>query len=335
MSAPLTSVIIPTYRHRDFILRTLDSVFAQTHKDYEIIVVNDGSPDDTKTVLARLVAAGRIQYVEQPNGGQSHARNRGLELARGKYIAFLDDDDLWPPDKLEWQTDFLEKHANVALISGVVQAIDAQEAPVWKDDFHPEITFESLFAANPFLSPGQTLIRADVLKSLGGMNAQIWGVDDWDLWFRIARKFKIVMTDRLALYYRVHAGNASKQSARMLAAACATIELHLQDLSPSQKESLRQTAHRLLYRGYGPEFVGVARKKLRRGQPLQAFQSLKGLSPLRQSIFSDAKIRADFFDDLLFKSLKRVFSKKDDVAAACPAVPLHSKNNPQKSETPV
>jgi glycosyltransferase involved in cell wall biosynthesis len=105
MSDPLISVIIPTYRHRDFILRTLDSVFAQTRGDYEIIVVNDGSPDDTKTVLTPLVDAGRIRYVEQPNGGQSQARNRGLELARGKYIAFLDDDDLWPPDKLEWQTE--------------------------------------------------------------------------------------------------------------------------------------------------------------------------------------------------------------------------------------
>ena len=104
MTALLTvSVIVPTYKHRDFVLATLDSVFAQTFTDYEVIVVNDGSPDDTADVLRPLAEAGRIRYVEQENQGQAAARNRGIAQARGEFVALLDDDDLWPPDKLEWQ----------------------------------------------------------------------------------------------------------------------------------------------------------------------------------------------------------------------------------------
>ena len=100
MGNPRVSIVIPTYQHCDFILRTLSSVFEQSLGDYEIIVVNDGSKDDTATVLAPLVDAGRITYIEQENRGQSHARNVGLSRARGEYIAFLDDDDIWPPEKL-------------------------------------------------------------------------------------------------------------------------------------------------------------------------------------------------------------------------------------------
>src|ERR1700719_2929443 len=100
---PAVSVIIPTYNHRDFVLDAIESVFAQTFTDYEVIVVNDGSPDDTASVLAPLASAGRIRYLEQANAGQGAARNRGIAQARGEFIALLDDDDRWPADKLEWQ----------------------------------------------------------------------------------------------------------------------------------------------------------------------------------------------------------------------------------------
>src|SRR3954470_24757434 len=99
---PAVSVVIPTYRHRDYVLRTLDSVFAQTYRDFEVIVVNDGSPDDTNRRIRPLVSAGRIRYIEQANAGQAAARNTGIAHARGRYIALLDDDDLWPADKLAW-----------------------------------------------------------------------------------------------------------------------------------------------------------------------------------------------------------------------------------------
>jgi glycosyltransferase involved in cell wall biosynthesis len=299
MPAPKVSVVIPTYCHRDFILTTLDSVFNQTTTDYEVIVVNDGSTDDTAAILAPLIDAKRIDYIEQSNQGQNRARNRGIERARGDYIALLDDDDTWPRDKLRWQIDFLDANPHVGMVGGTLQAIDENDSFRWKGTFTPVIDFETLFAANPFLSPGQTLIRANLLKQLGGMNPTIWGADDWDLWFRIAKASKIVMVDRLALYYRLHPGNASKQTARLLRAACETLEAHLRDVAPRDRGRLRTGSHRTLYAGFGSLLVRGAKGQLRHGQLSAAMKSMKELLPLWYGILLDNRIRAQFVRDLL------------------------------------
>ena len=97
---PRVSVIIPAYNRADLIEETLDSVFAQTYRDYEIIVVDDGSTDDTRAVLAPLAAAGKLRYTYQENAGLPAARNTGIRMAAGQYVAFLDSDDLFTPDKL-------------------------------------------------------------------------------------------------------------------------------------------------------------------------------------------------------------------------------------------
>ena len=114
----MISVVIPTYNHGPLLLDTLASVFAQTHQDYEVIVVNDGSPDDTAELLRPLVETRRVIYLEQENAGQAAARNRGLQAARGDYIAFLDDDDLWPADKLAWQVRVLDENPESVLVYG-------------------------------------------------------------------------------------------------------------------------------------------------------------------------------------------------------------------------
>ena len=297
-AAPRVSVIIPTYNHRAFIRRTLDSVFNQTMQQIEILVINDGSPDDTRDVLAPVVASGRIQYFEQDNAGQSRARNNGIRRARGEYIAFLDDDDLWPEDKLEWQVKYLDEHPDVGVVGGTLQRIDESDSPGAQGSFHPTITLETLFVVNPFYSPGQTLIRADLLNALEGMNAKIWGADDWDLWFRVVKRARIVMLDRLALYYRIHAGNASKQIARLLNACCETIDQHLADLSPGDRDQLRAESQRTIYNGLGSMLVASAKDQLRRGKALAALRLLGGLRPLARSIFSDSAVRSAFLSDV-------------------------------------
>ena len=124
MNFPKVSVVIPTYNHQCYILAALDSVFAQTFTDFEIIVVNDGSPDNTAEVLRPLTESGRIRYIEQKNQGQSAARNRGISEAKGEFIALLDDDDIWPPDKLQWQVEELQNNPDTALVYGSVSFID-------------------------------------------------------------------------------------------------------------------------------------------------------------------------------------------------------------------
>ena len=298
MGSPRVSVVIPTYRHQAFILDTLQSVFDQRGVDAEIIVVNDGSPDDTKSLLEPLVQDGRIEYVEQPNAGVAKARNHGLARARGEYIALLDDDDLWPPDKLEWQVAYLDANQSVGVVGGTLLTIDDQGTPGTTSSFYPEITFTSLFQGNPFVSPGQTLIRASVLREVGGLNPDIWGADDWDLWFRIARNSKIAMVDRLALYYRLHAHNASKQTARLIAACCSTLGRHLRAVPATGRKALRYDAHYIVYETFGSLLARQARVRFNQRDFIGATRSLWGLRPLAYSVLRSAAIRNAFVADV-------------------------------------
>lgn len=222
------SVVIPTYKHADCVVETLNSVFAQTFTDYEVIVVNDGSPDQTAHVLAPLAEAGKIRYIEQPNAGQGAARNRGLSEARGEFIAFLDDDDLWPADKLQWQVDALRAETSAALVYGFMQTFG--HPPIYA---HPEADAPSGHVKRAFLgqgyirSPGQTLIRGDVLRRIGGFDANIWGCDDWDLLLRLADAGTFLYRHRVALNYRNHRANASRNVRRMHTNARKVLQKHV------------------------------------------------------------------------------------------------------------
>ena len=113
-NVPLVSVVIPTYNSPDYLIQTLETVLAQTFTDYEVLVINDGSTDNT---LERLKPyQNRIRLIDQPNGGIGVARNRGIDEAWGKYVALLDHDDLWMPDKLQWQVEFFQRHPECSMV---------------------------------------------------------------------------------------------------------------------------------------------------------------------------------------------------------------------------
>ena len=263
---PTVSVIIPTYNHRDFVLAALDSVFAQTFTDYEVIVINDGSPDDTATLLRPLADSGRIRYLEQENTGQSIARNRGIAEAQGEFIALLDDDDLWPPDKLEWQMDAMARHPDAGMVGGPTTIVDVFGTPLSRTDFVPELTFKFCVTECPFVSPGQTLIRASLLRRLGGLDPNIWGADDWDLWLRIAKTSRIVTEDRDALLYRKHAANASKSLCRMVDNCLRVADKHLAEISPHERPKATRTAYLWLYSTQGKPLVSKIKETVKAGQ---------------------------------------------------------------------
>ncbi|MDP9174168.1 MAG: glycosyltransferase family 2 protein [Planctomycetota bacterium] len=244
---PSVSVVIPTYNHQDYILETLASVFAQTFTDYEIIVVNDGSPDDTSEMLRPLVRQGRIRLIEQPNAGQAAARNRGVAEAKGEFIALLDDDDVWPLEKLEWQVAAMRK-SGYAAIGGITGFIEEGifAAPC-QIDGPSEISVSSLFCGNPFHSPGQVLIRRSVLEAIGGFDESIWGADDLDLYMRIAMVGPILHINRCALFYRTHAANASNAVERMFWNSRAVIKKNLGKLPMKARGNARRSAYRWLY----------------------------------------------------------------------------------------
>jgi glycosyltransferase involved in cell wall biosynthesis len=217
LADPAVSVIIPTYNHRDWIIETLDSVFAQTYRDFEVIIVNDGSPDDTNTVVKRIVEERGIRYFDQPNAGQAHARNEGLAQARGEFIAFLDDDDLWPPDKLEWQAEVLNTYPDAVMVYGGMRFVDAGHDTAIDPgpDAPAGAIREQFLRRNRIWSPGQTLIRRSAMREIGPLDESVWGADDWDMYIRLAGVGRVEYRNRLALRYRKHIGNASGNSIRM------------------------------------------------------------------------------------------------------------------------
>jgi len=225
---PTVSVIIPTYKHRDFILETCASVLQQTFTDFELIVVNDASPDDTGEVLRPLIESGKIRYIDQPHAGQAAARNRGLAEATGEFVAFLDDDDIWLLDKLEWQVRLMRENSNVVLIYGYCGHVGGNDGWRWPDADAPTGDVRQPFLTqNWIVSPGQALMRRQTLYDVGGFDETIWGADDWDLYIRMSKWGDFIFENRVGLLHRVHANNASKDFWRMFRNSEKLLHKHL------------------------------------------------------------------------------------------------------------
>ncbi|MEM8493788.1 MAG: glycosyltransferase family A protein [Planctomycetota bacterium] len=208
---PTVSVIIPTYRHAAYVIKTIESVLGQTFQNFELILVNDGSPDDTAEVVRPIVESDpRIRYVEQRNGGQASARNHGLHLARGEFLAYLDDDDLWPADKLAWQVPLLKSNPGAGFVYGTHELFHPNGRIV-PDPIVPRSGqfYDEMLEHWLIRSPGQTLMRASAVREVGGWDESIRGSDDWDLHLRLLQHLPAVGHAALALRYRVHPANAS------------------------------------------------------------------------------------------------------------------------------
>jgi glycosyltransferase involved in cell wall biosynthesis len=240
---PSVSVVITAYEHAQYIREAVNSVVAQTLKPLEIIVIDDGSPDDTGAVLEPLIRAGAIRYLRQENRGQAAARNRGAALASGRYLAFLDDDDAWLPDALEWRVAELEADPGLTVVFGDCVDFDAPTQNGASGATHPasarRVEWLNLFSACPMVSPGQAVIRRDAFEAAGGFDTSIWGADDWDLWFRMLRVRPARHLGRATLRYRSHASNASRHAARLCRNMVAVLERHLEDVPDEHRTLIR------------------------------------------------------------------------------------------------
>lgn len=304
---PTVSVIIPAYGHAEFILQTLDSVLAQSFLDYEVIVINDGSPDNTADVLAPLIEAGKIRYFEQTNQGVAAARNFGIEQASGEFIALLDDDDLWPPDKLEWQVGMMID-PNIIAVGGGAEFITKNG--IRRDvDFSgevKEIALARFFEGNPFMSPGQILFRKVAFDRGVRFDSAIWGVDDLDFWMGLTQHGLFINVNRFALQYRIHESNASRNLVKMMINCRKVYENQLSLVSASEFKYCRKAAYRWLYNVYGRSLIwDVKNSFLFRNPPLRA-GLLIGMELTRT--FSGTL----FQDPWIFKQFaKQILKKKD------------------------
>ncbi|MDO4818616.1 MAG: glycosyltransferase family A protein [Akkermansia sp.] len=211
--SPLFSVVIPAYNARKFIPLTIESILRQSVQDFEIVVVNDGSTDDTLEIL-QGVADPRLRVITRENGGECVARNHGLREARGKYIAFLDSDDVWLPNHLEQALGFMEAHPDIAWFSSTMKTVQ----DIAPEDIQPaDCSKERLRAVNWYLEgaahtlPSTVTVRREEIQRYPHLFAEGYKMFGDNIgWCQLAKKRPMVgLSDTPTVLYRFWQGNAS------------------------------------------------------------------------------------------------------------------------------
>lgn len=195
MGQPLVSIILPTYNRQEMLVNAIKSILNQNYKNIELIIVNDSSTDNTREIVKKIKDE-RLLYFEKKNGGPASARNFGIKKARGKYIAFCDDDDIFLPGKLKHQITFLEQNSHFAFC--YTNGIIVQNGKHRK--FLPRLTQNTLIALlfenSQILTP-TVVVKTKVVKNIGGFDESIPFCEDYDLWLRVAQKYPFDFIDKI------------------------------------------------------------------------------------------------------------------------------------------
>jgi glycosyltransferase involved in cell wall biosynthesis len=265
---PRVSIVIPTYNRSAIVRRAIDSALAQTFEDLEILVVDDGSTDDTRAALAGYPE--RVRYIRQENGGPAAARNHGMRLARGEYIGFLDSDDAYLPRNVEAHLRRFEERPEAGLVYCGIEILDKNGKRI--KDVLPGpgdrgLVLERLIRYN-FITSSTVLMRRAAMEFAGEMSTSLWFAEDWYYWLRVASRFPIEFVDEVLVRYQRSAVSLSHGTAiatiadrnmEMFALAFAD-----PDLKP-RLAPLRAEAYRRAYANYASMAleelqVGLARR---------------------------------------------------------------------------
>ncbi len=214
---PKVSIIIPAYNSSRFIKRTIGSVLAQTFRDWELIIVDDCSKDGTELAVKEFTKFDkRIKFFKTPenSGGPATPKNIGVEKAEGEYIAFLDHDDEWFPEKLEKQLKVFQnsKDENLGLVSCGVNLINKKKKKF--SVYNPKnikVNFPEILLRNPIYSNSSVLIKKDVINIVGKRDEKMKYSEDWDMWIRVCENnFKISFINKPLFNYHFHDNNVTK-----------------------------------------------------------------------------------------------------------------------------
>lgn len=211
---PRVSILLTCYNHIDFLPACVQGVQEQTYTDYEIIAIDDGSTDGTREWLAEHLAGHKIILSEQ-NLGTYASLNVALSHATGEFVAILNDDDLWAPEKLHRQVELFDTHPKIGLVHTDGHFIDSNgkkiEGSPLGFEFPRTATGDvllDLLYQNKIIASA-ALVRRECFDKLGVFNADYFGSGDWEMWLRIAEQYQIGFVDEPLTSYRVHGGNAS------------------------------------------------------------------------------------------------------------------------------
>lgn len=229
MSDPLISVIIPTYNRADLIEQSIVSINQQTFRNFEIIVVDDGSSDNGEEVVARLGVPHLTFIKHQQNRGANAARNTGIQAARGKYIAFQDSDDTWSPNKLEKQYSALEKYGTEICFCAFNRTNGSTTIRIPKPGYHIRPGAQNLHSAllrGSFISCQTLLVKRELLVSVGLFDDTIPRLQDWELCLRLSQYYSFLYLDEALVKVEIRDDSISRQSNNYAAAATAILDKH-------------------------------------------------------------------------------------------------------------
>lgn len=214
MGQPIVSVVMVVRNVERFLAEAIESILGQTFTEFEFVIVDFGSTDRSKTIVASYALKdGRVKIHEVPECSLPEARNAGCFLANGRYIAMMDADDISVPERLMWEVEFLEKHPKVGVVGGAVERIDATGArvpdsalpgwallqpPVDNRELQSALLKECIFLQST------VLMRRDAFHMVGGYRAAFAQAEDYDLWLRIAEHFELANLKQVVLKYRIH-----------------------------------------------------------------------------------------------------------------------------------
>ena len=209
---PCVSVVMATYNYGRYIGQAIRSVVDQTYIDWELVIVDDGSTDNTTEVVQAFLSDPRIQYLQQENQGQPKAKNRGVLAARGEFLAFLDADDMWASEKLSKQLPLFEHDARIGVTYTGLRLINedgviVQTCP--SPRLRGNVFRQSLYQTIPPFS--SSMVRRAVFENVGLFNETIPLAIDYELWLRVAMKWHFDYVDEPLLLYRTGHANLSRR----------------------------------------------------------------------------------------------------------------------------
>lgn len=217
-TSSLVSIILPTYNCANFLPDSIRSILLQTYGSYEIVVVDDGSTDNTKEVLDTFM--GKIKYISlEQNKGLPTARNIGIQSAQGKYIAFIDADDLWSPEKLQTDIEYFQMYPEVGMVYSRHVNVDEKGKFInrgTKRQLPSGNIFIQLFSEQNFITTSTVVVKKEVFETTGLFDEQFFNCQDWDMWLRIAFYFKVAGINKFLVKYRHNPNSLSKNYQRVL-----------------------------------------------------------------------------------------------------------------------
>jgi glycosyltransferase involved in cell wall biosynthesis len=300
---PLVSIVIPVHRREKLIASTLQSIRDQTVRDWECVVVDDGSADGTASIAEKFAGAdGRFRVVKQEKSGSSKARNRGFAQTNpgSKYLTFMDSDDVWLPDALSVLISALEAQPGVIGVHGLADFID-EAGNLWHPGEFADIgrtryglggnghlrrltveeptSFETVLGTNTVYPPGIMLTRRVYYEKVGPFDSGLARMDDWDMVIRLTRFGDFGFLNKVVLLYRRHTGNISARSALETQQVIRVLQ-HKSFYSPENSAALRKIVRRV-WRAWQLMYIGnklrASRERFSTGRYVSAARVLPGI----------------------------------------------------------